>query len=866
MANQRLSATACNVNVYTEPHDLVELLQFWAKRCGTRRAFTFQRDDGHETSVDYATLDRRARAIAADLQQRCQRGDRALLLFPAGLDFIAAFFGCAYAGVLAVPVCYPKPKRPMPRLLSIAEDAEPRVALTNHKTLEQFDFALIGGREFEWIASDHIPDELANEWSRPCIEGRDLAFLQYTSGSTSDPKGVMVSHANVLHNLEVIRQGFGIEFDLQSGEPRNRGVFWLPAYHDMGLIGGILTPLYVGGHSLLMSPGAFLQRPLRWLQSISDTRATISGAPNFAYELCVSKIPVEKRAELDLSCWDVGFCGAEPVRAETLGAFAAAFRECGFRRQAFYPCYGLAENTLMAAGGEGPSIPQVKTVLRDALAENQVVEPNGDPGKAVQELVCCGAAVLDQRIVIVDPHTRLARGMGEVGEIWIQGRSVAQGYWNRPAETAATFNARLEGEDGGTFLRTGDLGFLDHDRLYITGRVKDLIILRGRNHYPQDIERTVESCHPALRANAGVAVAIDIHGEESLVVIHEIDRAYRDLDLTEITRSIRRAIADEHEVSPYAIVLIRHASLPVTTSGKVQRSLARRLYLAGDLKVLEEWVAPQYTTISMSRNGAGNLNGAGHEKSTTNGALAPFKNAGSNGKARVLPMVANGTSSPGAPQANEHDMGRGKIIHASSHHSRANGTSRAEGGAGRPSNGGAQNGSVHPADGRSKNMNHGASASSLPRKTLKISRIQFDHFPLAADEIDRLSERIEKWILDWLVEHAAVNPSEIERHKPFAEYGLDSLTAVEMSHSLEEWLGVELTPVIAWNYPTPHKISQYLARTVGGAEANPEEPATTTEDDADDFERLLAEIENLSESEAEDALSPDQSSPKRSSA
>jgi acyl carrier protein len=360
----------------------------------------------------------------------------------------------------------------------------------------------------------------------------------------------------------------------------------------------------------------------------------------------------------------------------------------------------------------------------------------------------------------------------------------------------------------GLFLRTGDLGVIDQGHLFVTGRLKDVIILRGRNYYPQDIERTVERCHAALRPNAGAAVSVEANGEESLAIIHEVDRAYRDIDLSEVVRAIRRAVSDEHEVHPHAIVLIRHASLPVTTSGKVQRSLARRLYLAGELNVLEEWIAPQQGA-AISRNG-GYVNGNGHPRAA--GRKNGVRHQGANG--HPAPTRVNG----------------------------ANGRSAAIG-----------SGHLGNGNGNGKPASHNGHAAAG-----KIARIQFDHFPLTTEEMDRLAERIEKWILDWMVEHAAIAPGEIDRHRPFAEYGMDSLTAVELSHQLEEWLGVELTAVVAWNYPTPHKISQYLARTVGGAETAAPDAHDSAEDSADDdFERLLAEIENLSESEAQDALSRD---------
>ena len=311
-----------------------------------------------------------------------------------GLEFISAFFGCMYAGVVAVPATYPKPKRPMPRLQRIALDCDAHVALSTGQTLTTLDPDLLSAdaATSQWIATDELDDELADMWQRPTVAESDLAFLQYTSGSTSDPKGVMVSHGNLLNNLECIRQSFGIgeiEDDLLSPT----GVFWLPAYHDMGLIGGILTPLYMGGRSVLMSPTAFLQRPMRWLQAIHDYRATISGAPNFAYEYCVRRTTPEERAGLDLSRWRLAFCGAEPIRAETLQHFAEAFAPAGFRMEAFYPCYGLAETTLLAAGPDYRQEPRILTVNRAALAEHRVVPACGEPVQMTQRLVGCGPAV-----------------------------------------------------------------------------------------------------------------------------------------------------------------------------------------------------------------------------------------------------------------------------------------------------------------------------------------------------------------------------------------------------------------------------------------------------------------------------------------
>jgi len=754
------------------PRTFVEIVQGRASDSPDRCACSFVWEDGSETTFTYGELDRRARSIAATLRQLARAGERALLIYPPGLDFIAGFFGCMYAGIVAVPATYPKPRRPMPRLSAIAGDCEATVALTTERTLATLDFAR-AGREVQalrWIPTDHLCKPSQNGWGLAEIGVDDLAFLQYTSGSTSDPKGVMVSHGNLMHNLEMIRQGFRIEQvcpDLANGT----GVFWLPAYHDMGLIGGILEPLYLGGRTVLMSPASFLQRPIRWLSAIQDYQAVISGAPNFAYELCVRKTTPEERASLDLSSWQLAFCGAEPIRAETLELFAEAFAPCGFRRTAYYPCYGMAEATLMVAGGDGPGHPVVNTVDRSALAEHKVVRASENNGARAQKLVGCGKALLDQEIVIADVEHATRCLPGQVGEIWVKGPNVARGYWNRPDENEKTFGAYLTDTGEGPFLRTGDLGFVSEGQLYVTGRVKDMIIIRGRNLYPQDIELTVENAHDALRHSAGAAFSVEVDGQERLATIHEVDRQYRNPDFQEMIRSIRRAVAEEHELDVYAVVLIGQASLPRTTSGKVQRNLCRQRFSTGELKVLAQW--------------------------TGNGDLHKQK---INNKRPAEKPASRVTSTRVGPN----------------------------GGAG---------------------FARGSNGNGRPKK------IKLEDRPLSADEIERLAERIEARLLDWLAEHTPVPDEEVDRDKPFAEYGLDSLAAVELSCQLEEWLKVQIAPVVAWNYPTPATLALYLAREAAGATSDSvEEPETVPQQVTDDFERLLSEVESLSESEAEAAL------------
>jgi acyl-CoA synthetase (AMP-forming)/AMP-acid ligase II/acyl carrier protein len=770
---------------------MFDLLEHRAAEQPDTTAFVFLDDRDGVAEITFGELQRRARVIAARLQLELRPGDRALLVYPAGLEFISAFFGCLYAGVVAVPATYPKPKRPMPRLQRIALDCDAHVALSTAQTLTTLDPELLStdAATSQWIATDELDEELAQMWERPSAAASDLAFLQYTSGSTSDPKGVMVSHANLLNNLECIRQSFGI-FDFDEDRVSKTGVFWLPAYHDMGLIGGILTPLYMGGRSVLMSPAAFLQRPMRWLQAIHDYKAIISGAPNFAYEYCVRRTTAEERAPLELSGWRLAFCGAEPIRSETLTHFADAFHSCGFRRQAFYPCYGLAECTLLAAGPDYRHEPRILAVNRAALAEHHVVPECGEPAPMVQRLVGCGQPVPEHRILIADPSTLRPCHESEVGEILIEGPSVTQGYWDRPGETEAVFGAQVDGHSG-RFLRTGDLGFFRDGELYVTGRVKDVIIIRGRNHYPQDIEQSAEEAHPAVLA--GAAFALEDASGERLVVVHQLDRQHRGGDYHQIIQAIRRAIVEQHELDPYAVVLIRQTSLPITSSGKVQRNLCREQYLADKLRVVHSWINP-----GMSRHAASSL---------SNGRLqVQVHNAGVAVSRSLAPTDNAMSGQPG----------------------------------------------VHPASNESM-----PGADSPPRP---------DVTPV---EVDRAAERIEIWLLGWLVERLSLDAADVARDRPFAEFGVDSLTAVELSHELETHFKVPLPPVVVWNYPTPAALARYLAEqslgvgkeyaAAAGSAPSGSEPVSIT-DDAQ-LAALLAEVEVLSNDDAARLLAEEQRRP-----
>ncbi|WP_461479966.1 AMP-binding protein [Mycobacterium sp. HUMS_1102779] len=652
---------------------LIGQLQYRAGRYRDAAAFTYSRD-GEETQssvLTYEGLDARARRIASNLQQQGAAGERVLVLCPPGLDFIAALFGCLYAGAVAVPVHPPVRDHLVPRVESIIADAQPVFALSNAEMLERIKptvDGLVKGSPLRWFVTDTAGD--ARLWVPPEVDGGTVAMVQYTSGSTAAPKGVVLSHGNLVHNLETIRQTWKSGFD-RTGY----GVFWLPPYHDMGLIGGILETLYVGGTCTLMPPNAFIKRPMRWLESLSRHRGMITAAPNFAYELCVELSTPEQRAALDLSNWSIAMCGAEPVRSETLERFAEAFAPSGFRPEAFYPVYGLAEGTLLVSGGSDSPVPVVRHIDRIALRDGRVAEVDPENPSATT-LVGLGHPQGGQEVVIVDPETRRPCDADEVGEIWVAGPSVAHGYWGRPEQSEETFSAYLADTGRGPFLRTGDLGFFRSGELFVTGRRKDLIIIRGSNHYPEDIEVTVQACHQALLHGRGAAfsVAPGPGLAEELVVVQEVNhQQLGEAELNEILDSIRTAITERHEIQAHAVVLVEPLRIPTTSSGKIQRSACRQQFLDGSLEPVAEWRAP----------------------------------------------------APDAPPA-----------------------------------------TVSP-----------------------------EHVGPSAAEIA-------EWLGARLSRELGVPPANIDPSRPFAYYGLDSVRAVQLTADLESWLGQELSPTLAYEYPT----------------------------------------------------------------
>ncbi|MBB3210325.1 acyl-CoA synthetase (AMP-forming)/AMP-acid ligase II/acyl carrier protein [Rhodopirellula rubra] len=710
---------------------LVHVLRERASRHPDRAALSFIDDDQIETTLTYAGLESRVFEVAnrilapgsdsnprpeqSQAGVRPQPGDRALLLFPPGLEFIVGLLACQASRVVPVPTCFPKPGRAMPRLDAAAKDCLPSLLLADSKTIDGIDAKRISDAvmDLRFVATDATvvaknasPDRtqtaagptqlLAESIANNRLS--DLAFLQYTSGSTSSPKGVMVSHENLLTNLESIRKSFGLTVCNDADDDLTRGVFWLPHYHDMGLIGGILETIFIGGHTTLMSPRSFLAKPLRWLTAIADRKATVSGAPNFAYELCIDRVSPDEAAEIDLRSWQVAFCGAEPIAAATLDRFAQRFKVSGFRHESLLPCYGLAEATLLVASDRAATPYRKLRLDRDGLRAGRVTPVSDDhPRNLTRAIVGCGQPAGDMQIEIVDPVRRTRVNEGEIGEVWLCGQSIARGYWQREDDNEVQFRASINDDaDAREFLRTGDLGFVHGGDLFITGRCKDVIILRGRNYYPHDIEATI---HQALGEDAVrcVAVATDAFVGDAMSVIVEVARHVDDVRLPEIVRRVRRRIIDEHEVDARQVVLARPGAIPITTSGKLKRSECRRLLQSDEIAARYQWMRSIITDDSV--------------------------------------------------------------------------------------------------------------ATQLPP------------LPEHVDErtIGSAIDQIQSWLMAWLVARCGAIPGHVTPETPFAEHGLDSMAAVELSGELDDWLGVELTPILAANYPTPAQLAVYLAEEMRGA-------------------------------------------------
>ena len=665
---------------------IVEILRRRAQEEPGQRLFTYLEDGENETaSLTAVQLDLKSRTLAAYLQERGLSGQQILVAYPPGLDFIVGFFGCLYARAIAVPAPPPRRNRHDARLDAIAQDAGVAAILTKGEIADEFERRVhCTGvlNSLPWLTTDRPLAASPDDWQPPQLAPQDLAYLQYTSGSTGVPNGVMVSHDNVIQNSKNIQPLCTISSEACA-------VTWLPSFHDMGLMDGILQPLYTGFCCYLMAPQAFIERPVRWLQAISRYRATHSGGPDFGYRLCVDRVSVEERDALDLSCWVNAYSGAEPVRAETLRRFAKYFAPSGFQSRFFFPCYGMAETTLIVSGGPLLDAPKILDVEAAALEQHRVVlAAAGHIGR--RTVVGCGPPCINTEVAIVQPNTGRRCRQDEVGEIWVAGASVTQGYWNRPDETAEAFAAFIAGTGEGPFLRTGDLGFMYDGQLYITGRLKDLIIIRGRNHYPHDIEQTSEKSHPGLRPGAAAAFSVEVEGEERLVLVHEVKRVWlRKLDVAEVAASICAAVTAEHDVAVHALCFVKPTRLAVTSSGKVQRRTAKAAWLSGEMEPVSTWIRP--------------------------------------------------------------------------------------------------------------------TAKSAPSTSDAQSATKQEAVPLAG------SREIERWLRQELGRHLEIAFESIDEHAPLAQYGLDSVAAVELTSRLQSRLGVSLSPTMFYDCPTTASLVAFLA-------------------------------------------------------
>ena len=572
--------------------NLLELAQQRALMHGDKPAFVYLSNGQQQNrSLSYADLDRCAKAIAAELQQHDLSGQTILLLLPTGIDFLIAFFACLYAKTLPIPAFPASGMANRARIRAMLEDAEPTAILTLEQDLAATTKWL---RSLNWtgstlLAVDTLSYEHASSWVEPRVTAEDPAFIQYTSGSTAAPRGVLITHANIIHNESQIQDTIGHDDTAIS-------VSWLPLFHDMGLVASVLQSFYVGGSYYFMSPIRFLEKPIRWLQAIDRYRASVSGAPNFAFDLCCQRIDDSELEGLDLSHWRIAFNGSEPIYHETLERFYRKFSHCGLRKQALQPCYGLAEATILVSGGPPHKPYRCKALDPKALQQHRVVESTTSNAKTI---VSCGRIAAQQQVLIVDPETLLPCDNNAVGEIWIRGASISQGYWHKQGALDTSLHGYRQDTHEGPYLRSGDLGFIDNDQLYVTGRLKDLIIIHGQNHYPQDIEASVSQSHPALRADACAAFTVERTGREQLILAQELERAHtKHADPQSIVDSIVSAVAQNHEIDIDGIVLLRHGQIPKTTSGKIQRHACKQRFLANRWKAIYLWSADDHQPIA----------------------------------------------------------------------------------------------------------------------------------------------------------------------------------------------------------------------------------------------------------------------------
>ena len=567
---------------------IMDLLQVHASNKPSNQAFTYLVDgENQEMTLTFHSLYQNARSVANYLQNSTGRSDRVLLVFPPGLEFIIAFFGCLLAGRTAVPILPPRKNRSTNRITQIAQDTEAKIGLVTKDINDRMKPILPisnGLDHVKWVAQDEMLEDFSADASEVDVKPDDLAFIQFTSGSIGSPKGVMVSHRSLLQNSQIICRNWNLT-------PQTVGVGWLPVYHDMGLVGNLFQSLFLGIPYIFLAPMAFLQRPIRWLKAISKYKGTTSGGPNFSYDLCVQKIREEDLGGLDLSSWEIAYNGAEPVRIKSLNRFFEKFSRCGFRKEAFFPCYGLAEATLMVSSKLAGEQIEKCDISYNALKNNLVeMSPTSHSQNSVS-LMSCGKSGPNTQIVIVNPDNQKRCSPNEVGEIWVASTSIASGYWKNPQETKTVFKAFISNTEEGPFLRTGDLGFLKNGELYITGRLKDLIIIRGYNYYPQDIEMAISSSHSSLIPGMGAAFSIDSQGQEVLVITQELRRKsiFKKPNFKEIYQAVQETVAEEFELQIHQILLLRTGSIPMTTSGKIRRNECRKRFLSDRLLVEHEW-------------------------------------------------------------------------------------------------------------------------------------------------------------------------------------------------------------------------------------------------------------------------------------
>lgn len=563
-------------------NSIVSILDQRVNKHPEKHAFRYFTNLEDQPSVlTFQQLDEKAKAIATVLQQFNAQGERALLIYPTSLEFITAFMGCLYAGVIAIPVCPPSRNQSAQNIGNIVADATPLLALTtsDYSYLSQ-DFVNLFRNQLSlsWVTTDNIETAQGNYWKERRIDDNEIAYLQYTSGSTSNPRGVKISHGNIIANSILIEKCFG-------SHSETIGLSWLPHYHDMGLVGKILEPIYTGCQVVFTSPRTFMKHPLLWLKAISHFKATISGAPNYAYDLCATIAKNKGLNGLNLSSWEVAINGSEPVKANTIRRFSEAYAPFGFNPKAFCPSYGLAESTLLVSGIKKDEHPKIESFDAENLADAKISAPiNGKPAK---ELVSCGLVDSHYEIVIVFPDSKIPCRSDEIGEIWLAGPSIAKGYWDTGKINCNSFNSYLPAYGKSRYFRTGDLGFIKDGHLFITGRKKDLIIIGGQNFYPQDLEAIAGKSHPAIRSHSCVAFQSDQNGRSGIILVTEVKATYKKEDYTQITSAIRSSLLDHQNVSLDKILLVKKGTLPKTVSGKIQRFLCKKYFCDGKLEILE---------------------------------------------------------------------------------------------------------------------------------------------------------------------------------------------------------------------------------------------------------------------------------------